>query len=138
MVETIGFEKEVDFVSCYLSRENFQLPERAKEIARRVEERGSFKVIKFKNKRQIIKMANDIGHAYNDTFVNNWEYYPLTQGEIDLLLENLLSVIDPKIVKKSPTKRISWFFYGFPDFLRPSTARWKDHNMGASGFDCWK
>jgi hypothetical protein len=116
LLEAIGFEKEVDFVSCYLSRENFQLPERAKEIARRVEERGAFKVIKFKNKRQIIKMANEIGHAYNDTFVNNWEYYPLTQGEIDLLLDNLLSVIDPKLVKIiTYNEKIIGFLLAFPD-----------------------
>jgi len=116
LLETAGFEKEVDFVSCYLSREKFQLPERAKEISRRVEERGAFKVIKFKNKRQIVKMANEIGHAYNDTFVNNWEYYPLTQGEIDLLLDNLLSVIDPKLVKIiTYNKKIIGFLLAFPD-----------------------
>lgn len=116
LVEAIGFEKEVDFVSCYLGRDNFKLPDKAKEIARRVEERGAFKVVKFKNKRQIIKMANEIGHAYNDTFVNNWEYYPLTQGEIDLLLDNLLSVIDPKLVKIiTYNEKIIGFLLAFPD-----------------------
>ncbi len=61
-------------------------------------------------------MANEIGHAYNDTFVNNWEYYPLTQGEIDLLLENLLSVIDPKLVKiMTYNEKIIGFLLAFPD-----------------------
>jgi hypothetical protein len=116
LMEVIGFEKEVDFVSCYLSAENFHLPEKAEEIARRVRERGSFKVVQFKNKQQIIKMANEIGHAYNDTFVNNWEYYPLTQGEIDLLLENLLSVINPKLVKIiTYNEKIIGFLLAFPD-----------------------
>ncbi|NMB53190.1 MAG: hypothetical protein GYA15_00685 [Leptolinea sp.] len=116
LVEAIGFEKEVDFVSCYLSRENFRLPEKAQEIARRVRERGSFKVIDFKNKRQIVKMADEIGHAYNDTFVNNWEYYPLTQGEIDLLVQNLLSVIDHRLVKIiTYNDKIVGFLLAFPD-----------------------
>lgn len=116
LLEAIGFEKEVDFVSCYLSPENFRLPEKAEEIARRVRERGSFKVIQFKNKRQIVKMADEIGHAYNDTFVNNWEYYPLTQGEVDLLVENLLSVINPKLVKIiTYNNKIVGFLLAFPD-----------------------
>lgn len=116
LVETIGFEKEVDFVSCYLARENFTLPEKAQEIARRIEERGTFKVLNFKNKRQIIAMAQQIGEAYNNTFVNNWEYYPLTKGEIKLLLDNLLSVVDPKLIKIiTYDEKIVGFLLAFPD-----------------------
>ena len=116
LVEAVGFEKEVDFVSCYLPRANFALPEKAQEIARRVEERGKFKVVKFKNKRQIVAMAQEIGEAYNNTFVNNWEYYPLTQGEIKLLLDNLLSVVDPQLIKIiTYDEKIVGFLLAFPD-----------------------
>jgi GNAT superfamily N-acetyltransferase len=116
LVEAIGFEKEVDFVSCYLARENFTLPEKAQEIARRIEARGTFKVLNFKNKGQIIKMAQQIGEAYNNTFVNNWEYYPLTQGEIKLLLDNLLTVVDPKLIKIiTYNEKIVGFLLAFPD-----------------------
>jgi GNAT superfamily N-acetyltransferase len=116
LVETIGFEKEVDFVSCYLARENFSLPEKAQEIARRVEARGKFQVVKFKNKRQIIKMADQIGEAYNKTFINNWEYYPLTKGEVKLLLDNLLSVVDPQLIKIiTYEETIVGFLLAFPD-----------------------
>ncbi|MHC1785049.1 MAG: hypothetical protein AB9891_20245 [Anaerolineaceae bacterium] len=99
LVENIGFEKEVDFISCYLPKKTFKLPERAIEIARRVRERGTFKVKEFKNKGEIKQWADRIGAAYNKTFINNWEYYPMTKGEVDLLLENLLSVIDPRLIK---------------------------------------
>ena len=36
LVENLGFEKEVDFVSCYLGKDAFQLPERVHRIAERV------------------------------------------------------------------------------------------------------
>ena len=43
----------------------------------------------------ITDWADKIGDAYNKTFVNNWEYYPLSQGEVKLLFKNLMDVIDP-------------------------------------------
>lgn len=61
-------------------------------------------------------MAQEIGEAYNNTFVNNWEYYPLTQGEIKLLLDNLLSVVDPQLIKIiTYDEKIVGFLLAFPD-----------------------
>ena len=119
LVENLGFEKEVDFASCLLTRDTFELPEKMREVARRVIERGKFKIIDFKNKRQIKDLANEIGAAYNNSFVNNWEYYPMTKGEINLLLSNLLDVIDPKLIKIiTYNDKIVGFFMAFPDISK--------------------
>jgi len=40
LMEALGFEKEVDFVSCYLPAGSFKIPEREDRIAQRVLERG--------------------------------------------------------------------------------------------------
>jgi hypothetical protein len=116
LLEKLGFEKEVDFVSCYIRSDLFTTPEKAKEIANIVQKRGTFKVMKFKNKRELMKWATPLGHAYNDTFVNNWEYYPLTDGEIKLLVDNLISIINPKLIKLiSHDDKIVGFLLAFPD-----------------------
>ncbi len=117
LLENAGFEKEVDFVSCYINAEKFTIPEKVKEVARRVQQRGSFKILSFKNKQQMMRdWADKIGQAYNDTFVNNWEYYPLSKGEINLLVENLLVVADPKLVKIITYEdKIVGFLLAFPD-----------------------
>jgi len=116
LVEKLGFEKEVDFVSCYLARDNFSLPDKAIEIARRVRERGHFAVKQFASKRELTQWAKRIGDAYNKTFVNNWEYYPLTDREVKLLLENLLVVANPKLVKIITYKdEVVGFLLAFPD-----------------------
>ncbi len=116
LVENLGFTKEVDFVSCYLSRKNFVLPERVRLIAQKVQERGSFKVVNFRNKKELISWRDRIGKAYNDTFVNNWEYYPLTQNEIKFVLDNLMMVADPRLIKIiTHHDDVVGFLLGFPD-----------------------
>jgi GNAT superfamily N-acetyltransferase len=98
-VESIGFEKEVDFVSCYLNRENFNLPDRIHSIAERVKKRGTLRVLRFTSKGELKLWAQRIGKAYNAAFVNNWEYAPLSEREIDFVLSTILDVADPKLIK---------------------------------------
>ncbi|MBK7453200.1 MAG: hypothetical protein IPJ46_05650 [Anaerolineales bacterium] len=99
LVETQGFEKEVDFVSCYLPADKFKIPERVEKIAERVIQRGHLEVKKFKNKKELLSWADRIGIAYNKAFVNNWEYYPLTQREIDFVIENIMTIADHRLIK---------------------------------------
>jgi hypothetical protein len=117
LVQTLGFEKEVDFVSCYINRTIFQMPERVRSIAKRVEQRGVLKVAKFKSKRDMIKnWAPKIARLYNDTFINNWEYYPLTDREILFAVDNVLVVADHHLIKLiMHNETIVGFVFAFPD-----------------------
>jgi GNAT superfamily N-acetyltransferase len=99
LVEAQGFEKEVDFVSCYLSQDDFKMPERIHRIAERVLQRGALQVRRFNSKRDLKAWANRIGRAYNQTFINNWEYYPLTDREIQFVVDTLMQVADPRLIK---------------------------------------
>ena len=99
LVEALGFEKEVDFVSCFLPADKFQVPERVERITRRVMERGGLKVKQFKNKKELIAWAPRIGKAYNDAFVRNWEYYPLSAREIDFVVSNIMTIADHRLIK---------------------------------------
>jgi hypothetical protein len=99
LVENFRFEKEVDFVSCYVNSKTFVMPERIEEIARRVQERGTFYVKNFTSKNELKEWADRIGEAYNKTFVKNWEYYPFTKGEVKFILDNLMLVADPRLIK---------------------------------------
>ena len=99
LVEAQGFEKEVDFVSCMLPADKFNIPERVEKIAERVMQRGHLEIKRFKNKKELIAWAGRIGKAYNDAFVNNWEYYPLSQREIDFVVDNIMTVADHRLIK---------------------------------------
>lgn len=116
LVENLGFTKEVDFVSCYVDAKGFHIPERIHKIAERVRQRGAFGVQRFNTKKDLKLWANRIGRLYNDSFVNNWEYFPLTVKEIDFVLQDLLTVADPRLIKIITFKEEAvGFLFGFPD-----------------------
>jgi hypothetical protein len=103
-------------VSCYLSSTGFNLPERVHSIAKRVQQRGTLQVKRFKDKNELKAWADRIGDAYNRAFVNNWEYYPLTQREIKFTLDNLLVIADPKLIKIiTHDDQPVGFLFGFHD-----------------------
>jgi len=116
LIEAYGFEKEVDFVSCYLPANAFKIPERVERIAERVIERGDLWVKKFKSKRELVQWAPRIGYAYNKAFIHNWEYYPFTEGDVKYAVDNVFMIADPRLIKIILYKdEIVGFLFAFPD-----------------------
>lgn len=121
LMENMGFRKEVDFLSDYfdISKVNENFPERIHRIADRVQQRGTLKVKKFKDKNELKEWGQRIGEAYNRAFVNNWEYYPLSKNEIDFVVENILVIADPKLFKIiTHGEEVVGFLFSFKDISR--------------------
>lgn len=116
LLEAQGFVKEVDFVSCYLPADSFHIPERIERITQRAMQRGHLRTRRFKDKKEMLQWAPRIGEAYNKAFVNNWEYYPLTQREIDFVVENIMVVADHRLIKIiTHEEEVVGFLFAFPD-----------------------
>jgi GNAT superfamily N-acetyltransferase len=116
LVENIGFHKVVDFVSSYINPREFQLPEKVRKAAEIAKKRATFQVLRFKNKRDLKRWAGRIGQAYNKAFVDNWEYYPLTQREIDFVVGNVMTIVDPDLIKIiAKDNEVVGFVFPFPD-----------------------
>jgi hypothetical protein len=116
LLENIGFGKEVDFVSCHLPMDSFQIPEKIREIAVRVKERGKFQVQNFQTKRELLKYVKRIGEAYNKTFVKNWEYWPMTEREIKYIVDTIITIAVPQLIKlMTYNDEVVGFLFGFPD-----------------------
>jgi len=115
-LQKMGFEKEVDFISCYASTAAFVMPERIHRIADRVQERGTLRVKRFATKRELVEWAPRIGQAYNKAFTQNWEYYPLTEREIDFVVGNIMTVANPRLIKIIiHGEDVVGFLFAFPD-----------------------
>ena len=99
LVEAMGFVKKVDFVSCFVNTSTFKLPERIHRIAERVQKHGKLEVKRFKSKNELIRWSGRIGHAYNKAFINNWEYFPLTDREIKFVVDNIMIIAHHKLIK---------------------------------------
>ena len=126
LIEAYGFEKEVDFVSCYLPANSFKMPERVERIARRVLERGTLWVKTFEQ-AGAIQWAPRIGYTYNKAFVNNWEYYPFTEADIKYAVDNVFLVANPRLIKLvMHGEDIVGFLFAFPD-LSDALQRAKGH-----------
>jgi hypothetical protein len=115
-MEDLGFEMAVDFVSTYIESTNSELPEKVMRVAERIIEKKKFELKKFKSKKELISWADPIGQAYNDTFVNNWEYYPLTKNEISFAMKDILMVAVPDLMKIITYEgKVAGFLLAFPD-----------------------
>lgn len=117
LVETYGFVKEVDFISSFLDPQQFVPSEKVTKAVEIVKKRGTLRVKSFKDKREVLKWADKIGQAYNKSFVNNWEYYPLTKAEIDYLVSNIVTIVIPRLMQIVLNKEdeIVGFVLPFPD-----------------------
>ena len=119
LVEALGFEKEVDFISTYIKLADFHVPDRIHRIAERVKKRRNLAVHGFRSKLELRRWKGRIGAAYNRTFVDNWEYYPLTENEIDFTFSDLVLAANPELIKVVLHEgEIVGFILGFPDVSR--------------------
>ncbi len=115
-MEQLGFRKEVDFVSHHIEVEKFQISERIHRIAERVAKRGSLRVLQMKSKRQLRSWEESIGRAYNNAFVENWEYVPYTQNEMKFVVDTVITFANPRFIKLIVHENeVVGFLFAFPD-----------------------
>lgn len=117
LVENFGFVKEVDFVSSYVAPQEYKLPEKVTRAVEIVKKRGSLKVMNFRNTKHVMEWRYKIKEAYNRAFINNWEYYPLSDRELDYAVDNAIRFVIPELLQVILTANddIVGFVLAFPD-----------------------
>ena len=99
MLEKLGFQKYFDTKGADIGPGKFEIPERVESLAEKVIDKGRFKVIIFKSKRDILEKADRIASLYNITLGDHPEDYPLTDKELDQMKNDLMTVASPDLIK---------------------------------------
>jgi GNAT superfamily N-acetyltransferase len=115
LIRDAGFEKELDYYSGHLTADH-QLPQRVYDIAERVKKRRGIEICSFRSKDELRAMAPLVHHIYQSAFVQVWGYYPVTEQEIRALIERILAIADPRLIKlvKKGEESIG-FVIAYPD-----------------------
>ncbi len=116
LVAEAGFEKEVDFISHRVAGTDFNLDPRVPRVAARVEKRSKLRIVRFKTKRQLKQWSDRVGVAYNNAFVENWEFVPMTERELKFVIDDIMLVVLPHFVKViAHEEEVVGFMFAFPD-----------------------
>ena len=123
LVESYGFEVYKDFVSAYLDAVAYETPPKIRRGAEISLKRGSFWIPQLKTKRDLRALGREIGTIYNESWIDHEEYCPMTERELEQLINSLVTVTDPRIIKVIRAgEEIAGFLLTFPD-LSPAIQR---------------
>ena len=115
LVEAAGFEKKLDFLSCYIDQ-NFDFPKRILRVAEKVRERRGLQVINFRTRDELREMIPRIARLYNESFVDVVGYVPMTDAEAQAVGERMIGISDPGLIKLVMHEdEIAGFILAYPD-----------------------
>jgi hypothetical protein len=125
LVESYGFEVYKDFVSARLDAVAYQTPPKIKRVAEISLKRGTFRIPELKKKSELRALGREIGKIYNESWVEHEEYCPMTEAELKQLIDSLVTVTDPRLIKVIRAgDDIAGFLLTFPD-LSPAIQKSK-------------
>lgn len=120
---SLGFHRKYDLFSARIDPAAFVLPERIKRAAERVLQHSGLRVLRFRSKRELLRLAPAIADLFNATLADHPEDYPLSAAELDQVKKDLMFVARPDLVKiLADGDAVVGFLFAFPD-LGPSLRR---------------
>jgi hypothetical protein len=114
----VGFEPAGDILSGYLGPQ-VQFPERIHEVGRRVMERRGLRVGRFRSRRDLKRLAPQLGDLYNQSLGGTSGNVPLTPEEIDGIARQMVAFADPRLIKIVYKDDLPvGFLFAYPDISR--------------------
>lgn len=115
LVEAAGFRLLRDLVSGYVDR-SAQVPDRIFSIARKVARRKGLDVVGLTSRGELRKIAPEIKTLYNRVLGGFEDNVPLSDAELDSIVNQMIWFADPKLIKLARKEgELIGFVFGFPD-----------------------
>lgn len=116
LLEQYGFGKYKDFYSAKIDATRTDLPHKYVRVAEIALARGNFNVRTLAKKRELKWVGREVGRIYNESWEDHDEFRPLTEAELDRMVEDLMLVTDPSLVKVIEREgELAGFILAFPD-----------------------
>ncbi len=116
LLESTGFVKYKDFYSAEIDAKTQMLPQKYKTFAELAKKRGRFTVPEISTKQELHQIAKEVGRLYNESWEDHEEFCPMTQAEMNQLMEELLQITDPSLIKViRKDEKLVGFVLAFPD-----------------------
>ncbi len=98
LLAAAGLEKETGYVSGHLWR-GHPVPPQLLQVADALRREHGLTIKSFRSKRELHRWIPRIGKVYNAAFVDNWEYCPITDEELEVIGDHLVAIADPSLLK---------------------------------------
>lgn len=125
-IRRLGFEKLTDHYSGYLPA-RVKPPRRLFEIADKVAARRGYRVLDFASADEMRLWAPRVLSVHEEAFAGTHEFHPEAPDEQQLMVDGLLSIADPRLVKLLVKgEQVIGFAFCYPDLsdgLRRSKGR---------------
>ena len=95
-LDELGYEKEEDYLQMKV--EIKEIPQKIKDISNQISERYGIKTKVFQHKNEISNYARQFFEALNESFINVYNFIPLTGSEIDYLIKSNFSMVDKDFI----------------------------------------
>lgn len=99
LIEAEGFTPCGEIVSGYLDPKRMVLSEKIEKVAELVQKRGSMQVVRFNNRRELVKIIPELQKLYNDSLEGTTGNIPLTEADLRTMANQLLWFADPRLIK---------------------------------------
>jgi len=115
LLEGFGFQKYLDNYSFYLPT-TARLPADFKEPVDAILREGKYRVLEFRSKKDLAKVADEVGKVFIKTLGDHAGNYFLSEKEVARLTKNLIQIANPELVKVIAHKeKVVGFLLGFHD-----------------------
>jgi len=95
-MDELGYEKEEDYLQMKVPI--IEIPENIKSLSKKLSERYGITTKKFKTKKDVIHYAKKFFETLNESFINIYNFIPLTETEIDYLIKTNFSMVDKDLI----------------------------------------
>jgi len=114
-LEAIGFTKVRDIYSGWIDQ-NIDVPKKFSKAAQLVKKRMGFHIPEFTTKGELRGVIDDIKQLYNDTLARPAGNPPITDEDMETMVNQLMWIADPRLVKivYKGEKPIGWLL-SYPD-----------------------